>query len=190
MIMSEYFFAVENMNIPFYDFPDEFSGTVPTNMFTQPAQPVPLVIKFTGDDVNQLADIFLVPGLSIKQSLFQQLEFNDIYATNWVQVNLFDQGEHLYQMLQVENEIKAIDRQRSEFDFYDEFNGGEFISGMNKLILNQDLLKQIPLQQRLIFRDIGWKDQLFFHKTIVDAIMQHQPKGIEFIAADGYNEFG
>ncbi|GIU49332.1 hypothetical protein TUM4438_32700 [Shewanella sairae] len=187
--MSQYFFAVENMNIPFYDFPDEFSGAVPTNIFTHPAEPVPLVVKFTGDDVHQLADIFLVPGLSIKQTLFQQLKLNDIYATNWVQIILFDQGGHLYQMLQVENEIKAIDRQQSEFDFYDEFNGGEFISGMNKLILDQSLLSKIPLQQRLIFRDAGWKDKLFFHKSVVDTIMQSQSKGIDFIPAEGYNEF-
>lgn len=187
--MSEYFFAIENMDIPYYDFPDEFSGAVPTNMFTHPAEPVPLIVKFTDDNVSQLADIFLVPGLSIKQPLFQQLMLSDIHGTNWVKVNLFDQGEHLYHMLQVENEIKAIDRQQSEFDFYDEFNGGEFISGMNKLVLNQNLLSKVPLEQRLIFRDVGWKGKLFFHKSIVDTIMQSQPKGISFIPADGYNEF-
>ncbi|MCL1146870.1 hypothetical protein L2747_12760 [Shewanella marinintestina] len=189
-IMNEYFFAIENMNIPFYDFPDEYSGVIPSNMFTHPVEPVPLIVKFTGDDVHQLADIFLVPGLSIKLPLFQQLELSDIHGTNWVQVNLFDQGEHLYQMLQVENEIKAIDRQQSEFDFYDEFNGGEFISGMNKLVLDEQTLNKIALEKRLIFRDSGWKDKLFFHKSIVNKIIQFQPKGISFIPVDGYNEFG
>lgn len=128
-IMSEYFFAVENTNVPFYDFPDEYSDTVPNNLFTQPIEPVPLVIKLTGEEDYQLADIFLTPALSIKDTLFQQLNLANLYRTNWVKINLFDQGEHLYQMLQIENEFKAIDRQNSEFDFFDEFNGGEFIQG-------------------------------------------------------------
>lgn len=60
---------------------------------------------------------------------------------------------------------------------------------MNKLVLDEQTLNKIALEKRLIFRDSGWKDKLFFHKSIVDTIMQSQPKGIGFIPVDGYNEF-
>ncbi len=188
--MSEYFFASENMDIPFYGFPDEYSDTVPSNVFTYPNVPVPLVVKFTGEEDYQLADIFLIPALTIKTGLFQQLNLANIYATNWVEINLCDQGEHLYHMLQLNNEIVAIDRQLSEFDYYDKFNGGEFISGMNKLILDEQKLNKIALDKRLIFRDCGWKDKLFFHKSLVDKIIKHNPLGIKFTSVDGYSEFG
>ncbi len=48
--MSDYYFSKEIVDIPFYDFPDEFSDSVPSNVFTYPNHPVPIglccVIKF------------------------------------------------------------------------------------------------------------------------------------------------
>lgn len=188
--MSEYFFAVENRNIPFYDFPDEYSDAVPTNQFTHPCEPVPLVVKFASGEGWPLVDVFLAPSLCVKDALWQQLELSNTYGTNWVKIKLIDQGEHLYHMVQICNEIKAIDRQNSEFDYFDEFNGGEFISGMKKLVLDEHKLNEIALEKRLIFRDNGWKDKVFFHRSIVDKITQHELQGISFLSVDGYNEFG
>ncbi|GIU24425.1 imm11 family protein [Shewanella sp. MBTL60-007] len=188
--MREYFFAVENIDIPFYDFPDEYADAVPSNLFTHPLEPVPLVVRFAAEENYPLADIFLVPSLCIKDGLLQQLNISNTYGTNWVKIKLIDQGEHLYHMIQIGNEIKAIDRQHSEFDYYDEFNGGEFISGMKKLVLDESQLAQIALEERLIFRDSGWKDKVFFHKSIVNKILEHKPQGISFYSVDGYNEFG
>lgn len=44
--MSDYYFAREIVEIPLYDFPDEFSYSVPSNVFTYPNQPIPLVKRF------------------------------------------------------------------------------------------------------------------------------------------------
>ncbi len=52
-------------------------------------------------------------------------------------------------MLQLCNEINIIYRDKSEFDFYDELEGGEFISGMNKLVVNDDLIDNIEVEKDL-----------------------------------------
>ncbi|MDW1574914.1 hypothetical protein R7M92_03975 [Vibrio sp. Vb2880] len=92
-------------------------------------------------------------------------------------------------MLQLCNEINVIDRGKSVFDFYDEFEGVEFISGMNKLIVNEDLIDNIELKKRLIFRDSGWKDKIFYHKSIVEKFLEQKVQGIEFFSVDNYSEF-
>lgn len=92
-------------------------------------------------------------------------------------------------MLQLCNEINVIDRGKSVFDFYDEFEGVEFISGMNKLIVNEDLIDNIELKKRLIFRGSGWKDKIFYHKSIVEKFLEQKVQGIEFFSVDNYSEF-
>ncbi|GIU32019.1 hypothetical protein L2719_07680 [Shewanella schlegeliana] len=84
-----------------------------------------------------------------------------LLLSNLLNKQLIDQGEHLYHMIQVRNEIEAIDRQHSEFDYYDKFNGGEFISGMNKRVLDESKLNEIALEKRLIFRGSRLKNKLF-----------------------------
>nr|WP_238935374.1 hypothetical protein [Vibrio diabolicus] len=92
-------------------------------------------------------------------------------------------------MLQLCNEINVIDRDKSEFDFYDEFEGEEFISGMNKLVVNDDLIDNIEVEKRLIFRDSGWKDKVFYHNSIVTKFLEQKVQGIEFFSVDDYSEF-
>lgn len=55
------------------------------------------------------------------------------------------------------------------------------IRDMRKLVLNKKILKEIPLEERLIFtlkEDYGYT---FFHKSIVDKIMSVKPTNIRFV---------
>lgn len=187
--MSNYYFSREIVDTPFYGFPDEFSDSVPSNVFTYPNQPIPLVKKFGPIEDYNIADVFLIPSLSIRNDLFEKMFLHDVYGVNWVDILLIDKGRHKYKILQLCNEIKIIDRVKSQFDFYDEFEGGEFISGMNRLVVNEEALEGIDIKERLIFRDPGWKDKIFYHESVVENIMNAGVKGVEFFSVDEYSEF-
>lgn len=187
--MSHYYFSREIVATPFYDFPDEFCDSVPSNAFTYPTQPIPLVKKIDVIEDYSIADVFLFPSLSIRHDLFQKMSLDKVYGVNWVDIILIDKGRHKYKTLQLCNEIKIIDRVKSEFDFYDEFEGGEFISGMNRLVTNEEILKNVDKKERLIFRDPGWKDKIFYHESIVENVINAGVTGIEFFSVDEYSEF-
>ncbi|AIW13577.1 hypothetical protein VITU102760_25585 [Vibrio tubiashii] len=187
--MSDYYFSREVTDTPLYDFPEEFSDSVPSNVFTYPNQAIPLIKKFGPIGEYKIAEVFLTPSLSIRYDLFVRLSLHDVFGVNWVDVFLLDKGRHKYKTLQLCNEIKIVDRMRSDFDFYDNFEGGEFISGMNRLVVNEELINSIDIEERLIFRDPGWRDKIFYHKLIVDQIMSENVKDIEFFPVDGYSEF-
>ncbi len=187
--MSDYYFAREIIDTPFYDFLDELSDAVPANIFSYPNKPVPLIKKLGPLEDFNLVDMFLIPSLSIHFDLFENMSLGDIFGVNWVDVTLFDKGDNYYKMLQLCNEVQAIDRNNSDFEIYDEFDGGEFISGMHKLVVNETLIDSLEVGKRLIFRDPGWRDKIFYHESIVKKIMASNVKGIEFFSVDGYSEF-
>ncbi|MEZ8439217.1 DUF1629 domain-containing protein [Vibrio splendidus] len=187
--MSDYYFSKEIVDIPFYDFPDEFSDSVPSNVFTYPNHPVPIVKKFAPIGEYNIVDVFLIPSLSIKHDLFDRIDLGNVFGVNWVDITLIDKGKHSYKMLQLCNEIEIVDRNKSKFEFYDKFEGGEFISGMNRLVINEELIYGIEIHRRLIFRDPGWKDKIFYHKSIIEKFIDNKVQGIEFFPVAGYSEF-
>ena len=186
--MSDYYFAIESMAIPFYEFQDDFCEAALSNIFTYPNQPVPLVVSSAPVDYD-IADMFIMPSFSIKKELFDDLCIESIYGINWVDIKLIDKGEHDYKLMQLCNTFEAIDRVNSDFNIYEKYNDGEFITGVKKLVLNEDILNGIDLDQRLIFRDIGWKNRVFFHKKIVEILNDFKLTGLSFISVDGFSEF-
>ncbi|MGU3807625.1 hypothetical protein ACVZHJ_06765 [Vibrio diabolicus] len=187
--MSDYYFAREVVETPLYDFPDEFSDSVPSSVFTYPNKPIPLVKRFALKEDYKITDVFLIPSLVIRSDVFEGISFNHLFGVNWVDITLVDNGNYACKMLQLCNEINVIDRDKSEFDFYDEFEGEEFISGMNKLVVNDDLIDNIEVEKRLIFWDSGWKDKVFYHNSIVKKFLEQKVQRIEFFSVDDYSEF-
>lgn len=147
--MSDYYFAREVVETPLYDFPDEFSDSVPSSVFTYPNKPIPLVKRFAPTEDYKITDVFLIPSLVIRSDVFESISFNNLFGVNWVDITLVDNENHAYKMLHLCNEINVIDRDKSDFDFYDEFEGGEFISGMNRLVVNDDLIDSIEVEKDL-----------------------------------------
>lgn len=188
--MSNYFFAKLNITTPLYVFQDEYLDTVTENIFTFPTKAIPLIVERFPDFEYDINDVLTFPSFCIKKTLYNTLDLNAIYGANWIDIMLFDKGEHEYKMLQTCNEIKAINREKSDFDFHEKYDDDyEFIDGANELIIDFALLHRIPLNKRLIFNDPGWSDKVFFHESIVNKIMKNNPSGIEFVSADGYSEF-
>ena len=88
--------------------------------------------------------------------------FNGIYENYW--------------FINICNKYPALDREKSECH-WDSMGVAYY---MEKIVLNEEYLKTIPLEERLVFflSENGVKQ--FFHKSVVDAIMATNPKGLRF----------
>lgn len=80
--------------------------------------------------------------------------------------------EHIY------NEIACIDTEKSECDY---IAFGKTWGHFEKIVLNNELLKEVPLKDRLIIWPAETSEFMLYHKTIVDAIMAVKPINIKFI---------
>ena len=188
--MSNYFFVKETFITPFYAFQGSFCNAVPNNIFTFPKEPVFLAAQCIPDVKYEIQDALILPSFALKKEIFNLLSEFNLFGTNWVKIILQDKGEHEYYMLQVCNEIKCIDRMKSKVDYYDALDPeDEFIEGMRCLVINWNELNQIPIKKRLIFRDPSWTNEIFFHESIANEIINKNTSGIEFINAEGYSEF-
>lgn len=190
LTLNEYFFARENVGIACYVFPDEHIDTVPGYSFTYPTAPVPLVIQYDSEVGCSVPDIFEMPAFSIRKSIFNTIDLQAIAGTNWVDIDLVHNGHHEFVMLQVTNQIKAIDRVNSNIKRYrKDDDGDEMMSGIRQLRIDPKALAEVELAQRLIFIDPAWYKQVFFHKSVVEQLTKLKLTGVEFIPAEGYSDF-
>ncbi len=83
--------------------------------------------------------------------------------------------EHVY------NRIECIDTEKSECRY---IPFGKTWGSFRKIVLKNELLKEIPLEERLIFRPEETYEFVLYHKTIVDAIMAAKPINIRFIPTE------
>ncbi len=87
---------------------------------------------------------------------------NEIYENYWF-VNIY-------------NHFPALDREKSVCD-WDSMGVAYY---MQSITLNEEYLKTIPLEERLVFFLSENGVEQFFHKSVVDAIMATNPKGLRF----------
>lgn len=81
-----------------------------------------------------------------------------------------------YWFLNICNQYPALDKEKSNC----EWNSLGLAYLMMSIVLNEEYLKTIPLEERLVFflSENGVKQ--FFHKSVVDAIMAINPVGLKF----------
>ncbi|ABZ78308.1 hypothetical protein Shal_3768 [Shewanella halifaxensis HAW-EB4] len=182
--MSDYFFVKENQPTPIYAVAEEYEEAAYSTRFTFPSAPIPVLAQHKPREEYEIPDVILEPALSISKRLFDSLQLEQMYGANWIPIKLIDQGEHDFMMMQLAHEVDVICHQQSVFK---RFKRG-YISGMKKLVIDPTKLAQIPLYKRLVFRDKSWGFHTFYHKDIVNQIMQHSPKGVEFVPIATFNE--
>jgi hypothetical protein len=87
---------------------------------------------------------------------------NEIYDDYWY--------VHIY------NYFPALDREKSNC----RWDSMGVAYQMRKIVLNEEYLKTIPLEERLVFFLSENRVKQFFHKSVVDAIMDTNPEGLRF----------
>ncbi|GHU07153.1 hypothetical protein FACS1894151_01030 [Spirochaetia bacterium] len=81
-----------------------------------------------------------------------------------------------YRYIHITNYYSAIDKENSKC----EWSNLGFVLSFEKLVLNEDFLKTIPLEERLVFYLAEDGMEQLFHKSVVDAIMATNPEGVVF----------
>ncbi|MWP49539.1 MULTISPECIES: DUF1629 domain-containing protein [unclassified Gilliamella] len=81
-----------------------------------------------------------------------------------------------------DNTYEALDKTKSDYE-YDEECKFYFI---DKVVLDTEALKKIPLSKRLGWRLFEEPGTYLYHKTVVDEIKKLEPTGIVFINVEDY----
>ena len=89
-----------------------------------------------------------------------------------------------YWYLHIFNHLKVMDLEKSVYDWMETIKSANPIE---KLVLNEKLLSEIPLEKRLIFKLEENHTFEIFHKSVVDAIMAANPEGIQFTKVEDYH---
>jgi hypothetical protein len=92
-----------------------------------------------------------------------------------------------YWLLHVHNEIACVDRTRSVMSIDDEDGG---ILGIDSLALDERVLAEIPLEERLVFLLAEAPSVCVVHRSVVDQVMAltPEPEGLCFIPANAWND--
>ncbi|QSQ20545.1 hypothetical protein JY651_35690 [Pyxidicoccus parkwayensis] len=90
-----------------------------------------------------------------------------------------------YWLMHIYNTITCVDRQRSSLSI-DEDDGG--ILGIRKLVLDEEVLRAIPLEQRLVFRLAESTSTNVFHQSVADKVLSLKPEGLRFIPVERWND--
>ena len=81
-----------------------------------------------------------------------------------------------------------LDKEKSKYRSIDKQFGTW--SGVDKMVINDELISQVPLEERLIFVTKEQCAYVLYHKSIVDLIMSVNPIGLKFIPlSEWYNGF-
>jgi hypothetical protein len=73
-----------------------------------------------------------------------------------------------------DNTYEAMDKEKSDF----EYDCGSY--WINKIVLDREILKDIPLNKRLGFRLREKPGYPLYHKSVVEAILALEPTGVYF----------
>ena len=78
-----------------------------------------------------------------------------------------------------------LDEEKSEFDC--KLSSGSW-NGIEKMVINQELMSAVPLEERLIYIVKEGSAHVLYHKSIVDLIMSVNPTGVRFISIEEWED--
>ena len=97
--------------------------------------------------------------------------------------NRHNEHEGFY-IVHVYNEIKCLDRENSEWEegFFDEER-----ADVEKLVLDNEVLDQIPLEERLVFALWEQSTHVLYHQSVVEKILEIAPTGLTIYRLSKYD---
>ena len=89
-----------------------------------------------------------------------------------------------YFYIHIYNYLKAVNREKSKY-LEDEYDSN-LLLWIESLELDKNVLKNVPLIERLVFKLYEDSSIHLYHKTVVEAIMEVKPKGISFTKVEDW----
>ncbi|MDR2890026.1 MAG: hypothetical protein LBV18_00180 [Alistipes sp.] len=88
-----------------------------------------------------------------------------------------------YWIAGIYREFAFLSEEESEFD--SKTSSGRW-SGIEKMVINEEEMAKVPLAERLIYVGKESSAYVFYHKSIVDAIMSVNPTGVRFVRVEDW----
>jgi hypothetical protein len=133
-----------------------------------------------------MVDYHSLPDPVIATRLKEALELLKLHGVQLLPADVTVKSDDVrrYWLLRIHNEIACMDPQRSVCTYFD--NGS--VLGIDKLVLDEQVLREIPLEQRLVFCLAESSSVSLFHQSIVDLMLALKPEGLRFIRVDQWND--
>jgi len=143
----------------------------PEKMSFALAKPIPRKPK--------MADYHPAPYPVVSKKIYDVLAPMNIKGIQFISAIVTGKNNEIYEdywFLNICNQYPALDREKSDCRW--DSMGIAYL--MMTIVLNEEYLKTIPLEERLVFFLSENTVKLFFHKSVVDAIMATNPEGLRF----------
>ncbi|MCP3136790.1 imm11 family protein [Pyxidicoccus xibeiensis] len=156
----------------------------------KPVGPFPLPVRLRlGKPIPRnpvMVDHHELPEPVFSPRLKEALEPLDVYGVQFVQADVKVKPEDVrrYWIVHVYNWIACVDRTRSVLSLYDDGS----VLGVKKLVLDEQVLQEIPLERRRIFCLAEAISTHVFHQSIVEKVLALQPEGLRFIRVDKWSD--
>lgn len=89
-------------------------------------------------------------------------------------------------IVHVYNEIKGLDKEKSDWE-QSRYNK-ERAKNIEKLVLDNEVLDQIPLEDRLVFALWEQSTNVFYHRSVVEKMLEIVPTGLTVYRLSGYSD--
>jgi hypothetical protein len=136
-------------------------------------------LEFNGSVRNPvMADFLSGPLDFVRKRIADVMQSLNMEGVRFIPTKLtFPKGEITedYICINVEdNTYEAMDKEKSDF----EYDCGSY--WINKIVLDREILKDIPLNKRLGFRLREKPGYPLYHKSVIEAIAALEPTGVYF----------
>ncbi|NMO15535.1 hypothetical protein HPC49_07490 [Pyxidicoccus fallax] len=166
---------------------DQRSGAYYKGRAVEVAEPVRLRL---GDPVPPkpvMVDHHCLPKPVVSMRVKEVLEPLQLHRVQFVpaDVKVGEDDVRRYWLLHVFNEIPALDMQRSECEFL----GEGAIFSIERMVLSEKVLSQVPLHERRVFVLAESLSMCLVHQSVVDQVMALRPavQGFRFVPVEQWN---
>lgn len=190
MLQAEYYVIESETHKPYPLFSwDQSSGEFGLGRPIQSETPLKFRLGDPIPDKFELVDFHEAPQPVISFPLARILEKLDIYGIQLIPAKVRNPKDpfselHDYCFVHVWNRISCLDKTQSIITTN---KAGDIIWGIEKFVLDEQILAKFELRKRLIFELAENTSVLLMHQSIKDAIESISPKGIRFIPATQWN---
>jgi len=149
--------------------------------FLEVSQPLNLILSDPEPPRPNMVDYHSLPNSSVFSTKIKDvLEAMNIFGIQLLPARIKISKSNFvdYWYIHIFNRIaNCLDMENSVYRFWEKKG---IITNMSKILLDNDKIKKIPLEERLVFKLTEYKFKEIYHESVVEKIMQVSPEGVEF----------
>lgn len=166
---------------------DESASAFRKGRPVQRSEPVRLKLGEPVPPKPRMVDHHGLPMPVVSPRLKECMESLGLHGVQWVPAEVRVGDTVLcYWLAHMWRRLACLDRERSVIERSD---SGLLLLGIDKLVLDEKVLREIPLEERLAFR-LEEAVVHVFHRTVVDRVMSltPPPEGLRFIPVPDWSD--